>query len=135
MGRSVDYLRRAQHIAYFEWPTYEEEEGGVQNYDSAEIVIENIQEIIKSDYPEFDNEDKWDGRETHIILSGYGTEIGLSEYCGLCTLSIRVEDDTSDEVEDIEAWIDANWDRISLGYNMYRKVGTFSNGEAIYESK
>jgi hypothetical protein len=134
MGRSVDYLNRAQHVAYFEWPTYEEE-GGVQNYDAAEIVIENIQEIIKSDYPEFDNEDKWEGHETHIILSGYGTEIGLSEYCGLCTLSIRVEDDTSDEVEDIEAWIDANWDRISLGYNMYRKVGTFSNGEAIYESK
>ena len=134
MGRSVDYLNRAQHVSYFEWPTYEEE-GGVQNYDSAEIVIENIQEIIKSDYPEFDNEDKWDGRETHIILSGYGTEIGLSEYCGLATLSIRVEDDTSDEVEDIEAWIDVNWDNISLGYNMYRKIGTFSNGEAIYESK
>jgi hypothetical protein len=134
MGRSVDYLNRAQHVAYFEWPSYECDEGE-QHYEDSEWVIDCIQESIKSEYLEFYNEDKWDGRETHIILSGYGVEIGLSEYCGLCTLSIRVEDDTADDVEDIEAWIDVNWDNISLGYNMYRKIGTFSNGEAIYESK
>jgi hypothetical protein len=134
MGRSVDYLNRAQHVSYFEWPSYECDEGE-QHYEDSEWVIDCIQESIKSEYPEFYNEDKWDGRETHIILSGYGVEVGLSEYCGLATLSIRVEDDTSDEVEDIEAWIDVNWDNISLGYNMYRKIGTFSNGEAIYESK
>ena len=134
MGRSVDYLNRAQHVSYFEWPSYECDEGE-QHYEDSQWVIDCIQESIKSEYPEFYNEDKWDGRETHIILSGYGVEVGLSEYCGLATLSIRVEDDTSDEVEDIEAWIDVNWDNISLGYNMYRKIGTFSNGEAIYESK
>ncbi len=134
MGRSVDYLRRAQHVAYFEWPSYECDEGE-QHYEDADIVIDDIRESIKSEFPQFSSEDKWDGRETHIILSGYGAEVGLSEYCGLCTLSIRVEDDTSDDVENIESWIDANWDNISLGYNMYRKVGTFSNGEAIFETK
>ena len=134
MGRSVDYLRGAHSVSYFEWPSYECEDGE-QHYEEAEWVIDDIRESIKSEFPEFSSEDKWDGRETHIILSGYGAEVGLSEYCGLCTLSIRVEDDTSDEVENIESWIDANWDNISLGYNMYKKVGTFSNGEAIFETK
>jgi hypothetical protein len=136
MGRSVNYLNRAKHVSYFEWPSYTlEDEYESEFYEDSEIVIDDIRESIKSEFPEFDNEDKWDGRETHIILSGYGVEIGLSEYCGLASLSIRVEDDTSDDVENIESWIDANWDNISLGYNMYRKVGTFSNGESIYESK
>ena len=102
MGRSVDYLNNAEKVNYFQWPTLsvydpetdrdvETDEYEDDDYEDAEYVIEYIQETIKSNFPDFDNCSHWDGRETHIILEGHGVEIGLSEYCGLATLSVRVD--------------------------------------------
>ena len=106
-------------------------------------VISDIQEYITDKYPGFDKCSRWDGRETHIILEGYGTEIGLSEYCGLATLSVRVDegpleysmDDQEYEADRQKAlnWIRDNWDQASEYWNQYRKIGTFSNGESVYE--
>jgi hypothetical protein len=148
MGRSVDYLNRATNVAYFQWPlieSYNEETDEFEQTDEFEdgyIVTEDIQESIISEYPEFDRSKKWDGRETSIILTGYGTEIGLSEYCGLATLSIRInereleyfeEHEYNEQYDKIEAWINENWAKISKGYNQYNRIGTFSNGESVYE--
>jgi gamma-glutamylcysteine synthetase len=150
MGRSVDYLNRATNVAYFQWPTlwiYNEETGideESDQYEDGYIVTENIQESIISDFPEYEYSKKWDGRETSIILTGYRTEIGLSEYCGLATLSIRIDENELDysnydeneynqQYDKIEAWINENWAKISQGYNQYNKIGTFSNGESVYE--
>ena len=137
MGRSVDYLRGARSVSYFNWPSYECEDGE-QHYEDAEWVIDDIRESIKSEFPEFSNASGWPMcSNVNIILNGYGTEIALGEYCGLCSLSIRVLTDEveGEDIARVEKWIDANWDNISSGYNMYRKVGTFSNGEAIFETK
>jgi hypothetical protein len=150
MGRSVDYLNRATNVAYFQWPTlfiYNEETGideETNEYEEGYIVTENIQEGIISEFPEYEYSKKWDGRETSIILTGYCTEIGLSEYCGLATLSIRIDENELDysnydqneyqaQYDKIEAWINENWAKISAGYNEYNKIGTFSNGESVYE--
>lgn len=136
MGRSVSYLRGARRIAYFEWPTWETEDGGTE-YEDHVFVVDDIRENIKAELPEYGNEQKWDGRETSIILSGYGTEIGLSEYCGLTSLSVRVntEEVEGEEIEKVEKWIDDNWDKISRFYDEYAKVGSFSNGESVFEKK
>ena len=138
MGRSVSYLSRAIRIAYFEYPK-------VESYnEDASLVIEDIQESIKSEFPEFSNTNEWDGNEDHIILEGYRTQIGLSEYCGLATLSIRVdesvleysEDDEDSEKQraEITDWIEKSWKKISLGYNQYERIGGFSNGESFYQA-
>ena len=139
MGRSVSYLSDAHSVSYFDWPRFEsgEEEDYEVEYESATEVIQDIQETIKSKFPEFDNADKWEGREDHIILEGYGCQIGLSEYCGLASLSIRIdprqhEDGDTEEISKIEKWIDNNWPKISKYYNRYKRVGTFSNGESVY---
>ncbi len=149
MGRSVDYLSNAERVNYFQWPliwAYDEDtdtDVETDEYWDAEDVICDIQEYITDKYPGFDKCSRWDGRETHIILEGYGTEIGLSEYCGLATLSIRVDQsvldycDTDEEAEAeetrIKDWIRDNWDQASEYWNQYRKIGTFSNGEGVYE--
>lgn len=149
MGRSVNYLNNAEKVNYFQWPTLSiydpETDRDVETGDpeDAEYVIENIQETIKSNFPGFDNCSRWDGRETSIILEGYGLEIGLSEYCGLATLSVRVDQReldyyATDEEADAEYktalnWINENWDEASKYWNQYRKIGTFSNGEGVYE--
>lgn len=137
MGRSTNYLTNALRVNYFEWP---EVDG---NYEESEFVIEDIQETIKSEYPEFKNTDKWDGREVHIILEGYGLQIGLSEYCGIATLSARYNEDLADYANDdeqaaewvksAEKWLDENWDKATKYWNRYRKIGTFSNGCAVLE--
>ena len=150
MGRSVDYLNRALHVSYFAWPVieiYNDETDQFEisdQYEDSDIVVENIQESVISEFPEYEYCSKYDGRETAIILTGYGTEIGLSEYCGLATLSIRIdenllayyeEDEYNEQYDKIEAWINENWAKISQGYDQYRKVGTFSNGESVFETK
>ena len=148
MGRSVNYLNNALQVSYFAWPLIEsyndetDEYEKTDEYEDGYIVTENIQESIISEFPEYDYCTKYDGRETAIILTGYGTEIGLSEYCGLATLSIRIdenllayyeEDEYNEQYDKIEAWINENWAKISQGYNQYNKIGTFSNGESVYE--
>ena len=148
MSRSVDYLKNASKVSYFQWPLIEsyndeiDEFEQTDEYEDSDIVKDDIQESILSEFPEFERSKKWDGRETSIILSGYCTEIGLSEYCGLATLSIRIdenelayyqEDEYQEQYDKVELWINENWDRISAGYNQYNKVGTFSNGESVYE--
>lgn len=148
MSRSVDYLNNALKVSYFEWPLIEsyneetEQYERTDEYEESYIVKEMICESIISEFPEYEYSKKWDGRETAIILTGYGTEIGLSEYCGLATLSIRIdenllayyeEDEYNEQCDKIEAWINENWAKISQGYNQYNKIGTFSNGESVYE--
>jgi hypothetical protein len=146
MGRSVNYLNRALNVSYFQWPTlweYNEETGIDQETDElmeAYEVRQDIQESIISEFPEYEYSKKWDGNETSIILTGYGTEIGLSEYFGLASLSIRIDEneldrfiDYQEQYDKIEAWINENWAKISQGYNQYNKIGTFSNGENVYE--
>ena len=149
MGRSVDYLNRAERVNYFSWPTlwvYDEDtDTDVETdelWDAAD-VISDIQECITDKFPGFDPCSRWDGRETHIILEGYGLEIGLSEYCGLATLSVRVDQKEldycdTDEEADAEyqkalAWLNENWDEATKYWNRYRKIGTFSNGEGVFE--
>lgn len=149
MGRSVDYLNNAERVNYFQWPTlwvYDEDtdtDVETDEYWDAEDIISDIRETITSNYPGFDPCSRWDGRETHIILEGYGLEIGLSEYCGLATLSVRVDQKEldycdTDEEADAEyqkclAWINENWDEAAKHWNQYAKIGSFSNGEGVYE--
>jgi hypothetical protein len=149
MGRSVDYLNNAERVNYFQWPTlwvYDEDTD--QDVETDELwdasdVISDIQECITSNFPEFDKCSRWDGRETQIILEGYGVQIGLSEYCGLASLSVRVDQsildycDTDEEADaeeqKIKDWIHANWDEVSKYWNEYKRIGTFSNGEGVYQ--
>jgi hypothetical protein len=137
MGRSVNYLSNALRVNYF---SLREEEWENIDY---EFLVEDIVETFKSSFPEFDEpKGKWDNRETKIILQGYGLEVGLSGYIGLWSLSVRVWEDSfyfdDDEernkaVEDAKKWVEKNWDEVSKHWNQYRKVGTFSNGEAVFE--
>lgn len=150
MGRSVDYLNNATNVTYFQWPSIEiyneetDEFEASNELEDSSIIIDEIQECIISEFPEFDRSKKWDGNETAIILEGYGTQIGLSEYCGLTSLSIRVDehelpyswsDEYNEEYDKVTEWIGQNWERISAPYNRLNKIGQFSNGEAIFELK
>lgn len=160
MGRSVNHLNDAFEVVFFDYPTiedYNEETGQWEPTDKPEdfdYVLDGIRESIKSEFPEYTNCKRWEGRDVMIFLEGYGTEIAISEYCGLATLSIRIDEEElkytlsgneydceeweqaeKEEREKIEKWMSENVSRIFAGYGEYVKLGTFSNGESIYTKK
>jgi hypothetical protein len=150
MGRSVDYLSHALHVVYIDvdYPDKVENEDGemvdATDFDNechwdwfTETITENLPAGIKS----LDNiwkERKWDGDETRIIFENKHCEIGLSEYCGIASISIR-DKDNSDHPGLAIAWAHKVWPRIvrnlhdTFGENVLIKLGTFSNGQSVYD--
>lgn len=135
MGRSVNYLSRAAHVAYFDVSYMED------SYEWDDFK-DNITSALTDKYPSLSEETrKWDNNETQIILENTHCEIGLSEYCGLASLSIRVyeSDYNWDKLGLAAQWIDKVWPnmlsllRANVGADQLSRIGTFSNGESIYQ--
>ena len=136
MGRSVDYLSNALRVAYVTYEdTYEDEDGEVVVDEMAfDDLFSNIEWELSGAFPSLNVvRDEWDGRETRIFLRNRLVEFGISEYCGLVSVSVRVYDEDYSGLA--ESWVNKNWSKIeqSVGANI-RKVGTFSNGCGVYES-
>jgi hypothetical protein len=131
MGRSVDYLSRSQKVVYIPFEVENE-------FDSEfewDYFYEDLINILCEKYPSlYTVKNKWDGRETRIILENDLCQIGLSEYCGLVSVSIRVNE-YYEYYNIAESWINRiNFERVlNERFNTLHKIGTFSNGESIYE--
>jgi hypothetical protein len=147
MGRSVNYLNNATVIIYFPFESEYDENGNFDedltslNWDDLKC---NLISEIKNKLPSFYEVDKWDNRETHIILENNLCYIGLSEYCGLVSLSVAPRN--SDNIDyfltyrdnfaeyhskQIEKTLQKIVDNIS-GKRLI-KIGSFSNGEGVYK--
>lgn len=165
MGRSVDFLSNAQNVTFLDvssmgmqFPynpeTEEYDEDGELEYDEfqgredRENLIGEIQANFIKKYPSLEKvKDRWDGRETSIILENTFCEIGISEYCGLASLSIRPKGNEDSWYSDERTkavlaahWIDQVWsgmekilDKEIPYYTRLNKLGSFSNGEGVYE--
>lgn len=134
MSRSVDYLSHAMRVTYF----HVSPDGENDDY-VFDDFLSNVTSSLKSAFPSLRDCKRWDGRETRIFLENNLVEIGVSEYCGLASISIRVF--LSDYVNEnlAENWISKVWDRMKkvMAENTYHqhleKTGTFSNGEAVFQ--
>lgn len=160
MGRSVNYLNHATSISFshhefgYEFPyndeTDEYDESGEKVY--CEFTAEmnwdcfqdSLEESLKKFYPSFEFNAKgfeWEDREVKIVARNKLAIIGLSEYCGLISLSIRPIDTDRHYDHNIQSLADkfasqVNLDKV-LGYangdeSLLRKVGSMSNGEGVY---
>lgn len=128
MGRSVSYLSRAQEIAYTHIDTEDEFE--------FEDLVENLKYELKGKYKSLSIcENEWEDNETKIILDSTLVQIGVSEYCGLVSISIRPKDNEHYHLG--ERWINQNWSNIRScigGYcELLNRLGTFSNGEGVFQ--
>lgn len=141
MGRSVCYLSRAIHVTYINRQDDEPDE--TTDYYIAQEnwqwfkdgLVETIQEVC----PSLDEGKRWDGRETLIFLENDHAELGLSEYCGLVSVSIRVHEGYYTKENLAQHWINQVWPKILTAldkrYHTLNKVATFSNGEGIFEER
>jgi hypothetical protein len=138
MGRSVNYLDNAEVVLYFPFEYSDEPEMDNMNWDDME---QNLKCEIKAKLPSYyDVKDKWGNRETKIILENNLCSIGISEYCGLVSLSVAPRNNEYDAWHESFALRHANQikgtlERMlhDLGLKNLHKVGTFSNGEAVFE--
>ncbi len=100
----------------------------------------NLLAGLKARYPSLDKPSKqrWDGDETTIILESNLVEIGLSEYCGLASVSLRPNEYYQD---DAKVGLAENWiykvragmeKKIGEFATVLRKQGTMSNGCGVY---
>jgi hypothetical protein len=135
MGRSVSYLSNAQHITYLNW----ECEEGTEDFawdDLKESVIECFSKFKTLSQP---LNKKWDGRETSIILENAHSEVGISEYCGCVSISIRPIEDDYVKIGLATKWINLIWPKVlkeldkCFPTSHLHRIGGFSNGESVYE--
>lgn len=149
MGRSVNYLNNAEVVIYFHFESEVNEEGEYDDFESQfawEDLTNNLICEIKSKLPSYyEEKNKWDNRETKIILSNNLCNIGISEYCGLVSLSVACKDGENywpDNKAYHEQFSKYHANKIKntlqkivddLTGSRLNKIGTFSNGESVFE--
>lgn len=136
MGRSVNYLDNAEVVLFFPFDCDEQDE----SYEWEDLKL-NLQCEIRAKLPSYyEVKDKWDNRETRIILENSLCIIGISEYCGLVSLSVAPKlnsyyNDKQNLALHHARQIKGTLEKVlhDLGLKRLSKIGTFSNGEAVFE--
>jgi len=138
MGRNVETI--GNNVIYFNF-TYDNE------YDYEDLAAEDWQDLqdniiwaIASKYKSFVATPglwaKYPYRENKILLENNHVQISISEYCGCGAVSIFVRSDT-EYPELAEYWLSQVWDNlhkiVSKYVSVINRIGTFSNGCAIFE--
>lgn len=140
MGRSVSSPRHTVFHTYLPF-IYDEENEDTWEYQDFK---ENLQYNLIEKYKSLSPCDKWIDREDHAILENDHSYIGISEYCGLVCLWGVCKEDYIDRYDNdrglAENWLCQVGIKIDdflakIGYDVYIKQGTFSNGEGVYFKK
>ena len=149
MGRSVNYLNNAEYVIYFSADWINENEEGEYDYTSSEWNWNdfecNLESSICKKLKSYNVVKEWDNNETKIFLKNELAEIGISEYCGLYSLSIRVKDNSDYgwgmyEYQENLGKHHCQQVRNNLekcladsGATILNRLGTFSNGCGVFE--
>ena len=130
MGRSVNYVSSALKVWYFPFESDDE--------DSWSDLKENIRWAISKVAKSFSVCSEWTDRELFCILRNNYSEIVISEYCGLCSLSFVMRGDV-ERPQLAEHWMRQVVNGIDCellkSLNLYNKIGTASNGESFFEKR
>lgn len=151
MGRSVSTPHNATVVTYkpIEVDPYEDtdEDGETVTVEPTELdfqdafdsMVEDLQEYAPTLWPSLRKCDEWLGREDHALLENDLCYIGISEYCGLIAYWIVPKSEhragySDQHVDNLCArWVSQIADKFVKTFGAYHKVGTFSNGESVYE--
>lgn len=132
MGRSVETI--GSNVVYFD-------AGGCEDsYDWHDMIC-SVTAELRARYPSLaEAEDKWvpyPYRENRIVLENDHVQISVSEYrdCGAFSVFINPQNEEYTNLAD--GWLGQCWDGIrkTILANVagLRRIGIFSNGEAVYE--
>lgn len=129
MGRGVNYLTEATKVVYRDVSEFDED-----GFDWEDLIY-SIREDLQHRFKSFEECDRWDGNEVHIIAENSFAEVAVSEYCGLASVSCRVNYYLDVDKEGLaNNWI-KNLEKELEKFGNLSKVGTFSNGTSVFEKK
>jgi hypothetical protein len=94
-------------------------------------LVEYVRSYFESKYPSLERISEWLDREDRAILENRLVYIGVSEYCGLVSVWVVPKEDYPDLTAKFIKTITPYFEKVGE----LRKVGTFSNGEAVFEKK
>lgn len=128
MGRSVSYPPNAdavtfQHLDFDEDTDFDWE------------VIQPFQDRLKRLWPSVDDDDRWLGREHHVVASNDHAFFGVSEYGGLVAYWVlpREWDGYGPDTAALSHhWCEQIADKFERAFGDLVKLGAFSNGGGIY---
>jgi hypothetical protein len=108
-----------------------------RDYDSDDWTndLEAVSSYMQELWPSLYEDESWEGNEVRVFLRNNMVEVSVSEYCGLTALSLSVSENAEDygQVGIATHWIEQVADKFLKTFGEYSKVGTFSNGESVYE--
>ena len=127
MGRSVYVPSGAEVVVYIVVGNIEDE------YEFNDLV-ENLKYEIQADFPSLEEAEGYFDREGQVILANKLVKVGISEYCGLAAVFVVPEEDNNLAYAFANK-IEAKFKKAVAGVAgpVYKKVGSFSNGEGVYE--
>jgi hypothetical protein len=152
VGRSVMVHPRARVVAYADWSvsyddyvaswdSFDGDSGPMsrdefdRDYDQyAEewvYMLEYFVERVTETWPSFSRVERWPHDEVRVVLQNGLAEMAVSEYCGLTSLSIAPVENVSEGLAN--NFIDSISDKFLSMFSNYYRIGTFSNGESVYE--
>jgi hypothetical protein len=127
MGRSVSTPSNAQVVTY---KSIDFEDG-----DDFEFLVDDFRDHLRYLFPSVVSADSWIGREDHVVAENGLAQFGISEYCGLVAYWIVPKEDPYDGRLDgiAKRWIDSIEPKFTRAFGEYRKTGSMSNGEGVYQ--
>ena len=123
MGRSVSYPSHAEIVAYRDWLGDDEPDEWAWD-----AFVDCIRDDVAACWPSFQDADHWIGREDRVILENSLAQVGVSEYCGLAAIWIVPKDTPL-----AAGFINRIRPKFLRTLGNLRKLGTFSNGEAVFK--
>lgn len=98
--------------------------------------LDHIRDVAKHQWPSFCLCDEWVGREDHAILENEHAYLGVSEYCGLTAVWLVPKRNSWGETSPLSLhWLEQIRDPFVSTFGTLVRVGSFSNGEAIFQQK
>lgn len=129
MSRGVSVPSGAQIVAYRELEEYE-----LESFDE---VVDDVRESVKATWPSMVQDDKWIGREEHVIASNSLAAIGISQYGPvLATWAIPLHEYVKwmppRECGLADYWLDQIAPTFMKMFATMYHLDTMSNGASVY---
>jgi hypothetical protein len=125
MSRSVAVPSGAEKVAY---AVMSPDDDSFHAFDEA---VEDAVAVLQSKRPSLKVCDYWVGRESRAIVENDKCLVAVSEYCGVVSLACVPK---ADRFADYAASINL-YPAVECFGESIIKLGTFSNGESVYERK
>lgn len=125
MGRSVSYPSNTAGLSFAHVE--------IEDQWDWDDLVDDFRHEVGRLFPSTYADDRWLGREDHVLVSNAFAHFGLSEYCGMVAYWVVPRDDLDGSAAALaQGWCNRIAPRFEAHFGDLVKVGNFSNGGGVY---